>query len=50
MASRSRPRPDKTAPVFEVSFTGLRGIFRYLLDETQRKTGKPFQHLDGEET
>jgi len=28
---------------------GLRGIFRYLLQETERKTGKPIHHLDGEE-
>jgi hypothetical protein len=27
---------------------GLKGIFRYLLDEMTKKTGDSFAHLDGE--
>jgi hypothetical protein len=38
----------KDAPILEVRFMGLRGIFRYLLDEMTRKTGASFVHLDGE--
>lgn len=39
--------PDD-APILEIRFMGLRGIFRYLLDEMTVKTGTSFQHLDGE--
>ena len=38
----------KEAPVLEIRFMGLRGIFRYLLDEMTGKTGDSFLHLDGE--
>ncbi len=38
----------KEAPVLEIRFMGLRGVFRYLLDEMTRKTGDSFVHLDGE--
>jgi hypothetical protein len=38
----------KDAPILEIRFMGLGGIFRYLLDEMTRKTGAPFVHLDGE--
>jgi hypothetical protein len=38
----------KEAPVLEIRFMGLRGIFRYLLDEMTAKTGDSFLHLDGE--
>jgi hypothetical protein len=38
----------KNAPVLEIRFMGLRGVFRYLLDEMTRKTGDSFTHLDGE--
>ena len=37
----------KDAPIFEIRFMGLRGIFRYLLDEMTAKTGASFVHLDG---
>jgi hypothetical protein len=39
--------PD-SAPIIEIRFMGLRGIFRYLLDEMSASTGLAFQHLDGE--
>jgi hypothetical protein len=39
--------PDD-APVLEIRFMGLRGIFKYLLDEMTAKTGDTFVHLDGE--
>lgn len=38
----------KDAPVLEIRFMGLKGVFRYLLDEMTAKTGNPFVHLDGE--
>lgn len=38
----------KEAPVLEIRFMGLRGVFRYLLDEMTGKTGDSFLHLDGE--
>ncbi len=37
----------KDAPVLEIRFMGLKGIFRYLLDE-MTKTGAAFVHVDGE--
>jgi hypothetical protein len=36
------------APVLEIRFMGLRGIFRYLLDRMREKTGDSFLHLDGD--
>jgi len=38
----------KDAPVLEIRFMGLKGVFRYMLDEMTAKTGEPFVHLDGE--
>lgn len=38
----------KDAPVLEIRFMGLKGIFRYLLDEMTAKTGASLVHLDGE--
>jgi hypothetical protein len=38
----------KEAPILEIRFMGLKGIFRYLLDEMTEKTGDSFLHLDGE--
>ncbi len=38
----------KDAPVLEIRFMGLKGIFRYLLDEMTAKTGATFVHVDGE--
>jgi hypothetical protein len=38
----------ENAPILEIRFMGLRGIFRYLLDEMTQKTGASFAHLDGE--
>jgi len=38
----------KEAPVLEIRFMGLRGAFRYLLDDMTAKTGDTFLHLDGE--
>jgi hypothetical protein len=38
----------KNAPVLEIRFMGLKGIFRYLLDEMTKKTGDSFMHVDGE--
>jgi hypothetical protein len=38
----------KKAPVLEIRFMGLKGIFRYMLDEMTGKTGDSFLHLDGE--
>lgn len=38
----------KDAPILEIRFMGLKGIFRYMLDEMTRKTGDSFVHLDGE--
>jgi len=38
----------KEAPILEIRFMGLKGIFRYLLDETTRRTADQFVHVDGE--
>jgi len=38
----------KEAPILEIRFMGLKGVFRYLLDEMTGKTGDSFLHLDGE--
>lgn len=38
----------KEAPVLEIRFMGLKGVFRYMLDEMTGKTGDSFLHLDGE--
>ena len=38
----------KSAPILEVRFMGLKGIFRYLLDEMTARTRDTFVHLDGE--
>jgi len=38
----------KDAPVLEIRFMGLRGVFKYLLDAMMEKTGDSFKHLDGE--
>lgn len=38
----------KNAPILEVRFMGLKGIFRYLLDEVTARTGHRFIHVDGE--
>ncbi len=38
----------KEAPILEIRFMGLRGVFRFLLDEMTTKTGDAFVHLDGE--
>jgi hypothetical protein len=38
----------KDAPVLEIRFMGLKGIFRYLLDEMTAKTRAAFVHVDGE--
>jgi|SRR5580704_6479684 hypothetical protein len=39
---------SRNAPVLEIRFMGLKGIFRYLLDEMTRETGDSFIYLDGE--
>jgi hypothetical protein len=41
------PSP-KDAPILEIRFMGLRGIFRFLVDEMTRKIGASFAHLDGD--
>jgi hypothetical protein len=38
----------KDAPIMEIRFMGLRGVFRYLLDEMTARTGYTFVHLDGD--
>jgi hypothetical protein len=38
----------KNAPIMEIKFMGLRGVFRYLLDEMTVRTGDTFVHLDGD--
>jgi len=35
------------APVLEIRFMGLTGIFRYLLSQMTQRTGDSFKHLDG---
>jgi hypothetical protein len=39
---------NKDSPVLEIRFMGLKGIFKYLLDEMTAKTGLSFVHLDGQ--
>jgi|SRR5215467_7394477 len=39
---------SKDSPILEIRFMGLRGIFRYLLDQIAAKTGDSFVHVDGE--
>jgi hypothetical protein len=39
---------SKEAPILEIRFMGLKGVFKYLLDELTGKTGDKFLHLDGE--
>jgi hypothetical protein len=39
---------SKEAPILEIRFMGLKGIFKYLLNAVETKTGTSFQHLDGE--
>ena len=34
--------------MLEIRFMGLKGIFRYLLDQMTAKTGAAFVHVDGE--
>jgi hypothetical protein len=41
--------PSKIAPILEIRFMGLRGIFKYLLSEIEAKAGGSFKHLDGEQ-
>lgn len=38
----------REAPILEIRFMGLKGAFRYLLDDMTAKTGDTFLHLDGE--
>ncbi|MGH2639730.1 MAG: hypothetical protein ACRDF4_10715, partial [Rhabdochlamydiaceae bacterium] len=38
----------KESPILEIRFMGLKGIFRYLLDQMAARTGDSFVHLDGE--
>jgi hypothetical protein len=40
---------DRTRPILEIRFMGLRGIFRYLLDSMEHNSHLSFAHLDGEE-
>jgi len=40
---------SRKSPILEIRFMGLKGIFKYLLDEMKAKTGSSFKHLDGEE-
>ena len=40
---------SKKAPILEIRFMGLKGIFKYLLNEFENKTGGSFKHLDGEQ-
>jgi hypothetical protein len=39
---------SKVAPVLEIRFMGLKGVFRYMLDEMTKKTGQLFVHVDGQ--
>jgi hypothetical protein len=41
--------PSKNSPILEIRFMGLRGIFKYLLNEYEAKTGAAFKHVDGEQ-
>jgi hypothetical protein len=38
----------KDAPILEIRFMGLKGIFHYMLDEMTSRTGHRFIHVDGE--
>ncbi len=38
----------ETQPILEIRFMGLGGVFRYILDEAQRRYGMAFFHLDGD--
>jgi len=38
----------KDAPILEIRFMGLKGVFRYLLNEMTTRTGVSFLHLDGQ--
>jgi hypothetical protein len=38
----------KASPILEIRFMGLKGVFRYMLDEMTTETGATFLHLDGE--
>ncbi len=38
----------KTAPILEIRFMGLKGVFKYMMDEMTAKTGQSFLHVDGE--
>ena len=38
----------KMAPILEIRFMGLKGVFRYMLDEMAAKTGQSFMHVDGD--
>ena len=38
----------KDAPILEIRFMGLKGIFKFMLEEMTRKSGASFIHLDGE--
>jgi hypothetical protein len=40
--------PPKDAPILEIRFMGLKGVFRYVLDEMTSRTGHRFLHVDGE--
>ena len=46
--STAKLSSTQDAPVLEIRFMGLRGIFKYLLDEMSAMTGDSFVHLDGE--
>lgn len=39
---------SKNKPILEIRFLGLKGIFKYLISEMKKETGKQFKHLDGE--
>lgn len=39
---------SKETPILEIRFMGLKGIFKYLLEDFKTKTGSSFEHLDGE--
>jgi hypothetical protein len=39
---------DQNRPILELRFTGLGGVFIYLLDEIEKRFGYKFFHLDGE--
>ena len=41
--------PSNKAPLLEIRFMGLRGIFKYLLNDFETKAGGSFKHLDGDQ-